>query len=172
MGLGDRHASESDSRVRGAPAGERGAAGQAHTSVRTTARARATGTRFGTEWAVRTQRQHSEAEESRAAWGRGPKDRHLDRPGPGEMRRRCVQVLGTLARPPFTAEEERGATHTWSHSRRAAPWCGQPRASEGRQERRSGPRPQHGSGAPARCVGGTEADSETCPTRLPGLTRF
>lgn len=59
----------------------------------------------------------------------------------------------------------RGGTHTWFRSRKAAPWCGRPRASEGCQERRSGPRPRHGSGGPTPCAGGQETDSETQPTR-------
>lgn len=57
-----------------------------------------------------------------------------------------------------------GGTHTWSRSRKAAPWCGRPRASEGCQERRSGPWPRHGSGGPTPCVGEKETDSETRPT--------
>lgn len=55
-GLGDRHASESYSKTRGAQAGERGAAKQAHTLVRMKVWAHAAGSCFGKKWAVSTQR--------------------------------------------------------------------------------------------------------------------
>lgn len=76
--------------------------------------------------------------------------------GLGSQLRRSnrAQVLGEFQ--PVHVQGQRGGARTWFRPQKAAPWCGQSHASEGCQERRSRPRPPHGSGEPVSCTGGNQ----------------